>query len=619
MLSTVNQNASSPIACMPSPTVVNVIDPLPKTSHPIPASVSYRPNPILSSNHPHPIYAPATALDESNYGPSPQKRRRVMPSHKRLDATTRVSLPPVPLLNSGPCPHLTRDPSTSFSHPAPFMFPSVPPIAPHLADRHHAREPHTSSLHPIPSVLPSIAPNKLPDVHAATQLLLLQGADTNKLIADHTAWLLNPNGISDNATASITNIPHTQPSTSRSAQTIDLVMTEAASTPAPDKPPLCPPAMLCLPEPDPTTDTPHSPPITFAECSPPSLLKKGALSDPDVMFVCCTNQTHTPISQPSDATLVDLRCHMCNKLTHFTCLDYPSIVTPRPLPGDTTYTFTCCKCSTDCTESFAHGPKAWIDITRLAMYNLWLSSNKEQEYFQCRADIVNYIDTHWDVMCFPKPKTTTWSCNVGSSFSRFPNCFKSGTKQTGHAGWWSLSSYENFVLRGYVAGRPRQDSPKQSMYNYKRNGQNSKKSSGQDDSDSKSDESMTIDVLMQDQHPKSETETDVNTTPVSKLTPPAPKRSSKVTIPQMMRAGLVRAGDVLLYGSHQTTVRPNGLIGDKTAGGVTSTPSKWVNRITDGKVKNGWGAKLRRGCKFYSMKSLRAQFFELQTKNDNKS
>jgi Restriction Enzyme Adenine Methylase Associated len=626
MLSTVNQNAPPPIVCTSSAPVVKAIDPPPNASLSIPvpgvttAPTPPRSNPILSSNPPHPIYAPATALENSNFGPSPPKRRRVTLVPKILDTTTRASSPSVLPFNSGLHSVMNRpihDPSASFSHPAPFVFPPIPPTAPHLARRQHICEPHTSSLDPIPFVLPSSAPNLLPDVHAATQLLLLQVADANKLIADHTARLLTPTGISDTVSVPIAEIPAIIPDT-QPAQPVDLPMAEATST-MPDKP-QAPPAMLCLPAPD-TMDTPSSSPITLAECSSPSIPKK-ALCDPDAMFVCCANQTHTPISQPSDATLVDLRCHMCSKLTHFACLDYQSIVTPRPLPGDTTYTFTCRKCSTDGTESFAHGPKAWMVITRLALYNLWLSSNKEREYFQYKAEIINYVDTHWDVMCFPKPKTATWLCNVGSALSRFPDYFKSGAKQMGHAGWWSLSSYENFALQGYVAGRPRQDS-KHSMYTYKRDGQKSRKFSSDDDSDLGSDEIMTIDdEIKQAQQPKSEHDTGVDTTPTSKRTPrtpTAPKRLPKLTIFQMMRVGLVHAGDVLLFGSHQTTVRPNGLIGEKTAGGLTNTPSKWVNRITGGKVKNGWGAKLRRGCTFYPMKSLRAQYFELQAKNDNKS
>lgn len=544
------------------------IGPVSMTSISTTNMIPSRPNPILLRDPPHPIFASSQSTTSSSELPmpldSPPKIHRKKPQPRRLDVAA-IRAPPTPTLTA----------------------PKVQP---------------TNTC--APTIQPQASPST-PDVRFSTcveQLMILQSIGTKKLIADHTAKLLDNINSPNQSDGSIRMcIEAVDPPTPNIVQ-VDEQMVDANPSPIVN-------SMLCLPAPDPEPPTEIAKPVAPLTVTDQPQTTNFVPSS-DSAFSCCSNQTATPIARPSGTTLVDLRCGICSKLTHHKCLVNPAVVHPRPLPGDTTYTFTCSRCSSSNSETFIHGAKAWVDVTRLAIYNLWLNNDGARELFKYKEEIVKYIDEHWDLICFPKTRTPTWPCNVGGVLSRFADCFKSGTTQIGHPGWWGLTSYSNFVLRGFISGRPRQTN-KDDTHRMK-----PKRVIESDESD---DDIMVIDEEIKNtikhKTPTDNPNIDVDTTPVSKRPPYTFKqynpstRHVRLTIPQLMRVGLVKTGDVIIHGSHSTAVRPSGKIGDKSTC-ITNSPSKWVNHITDGKLKNGWSSKLRRGSVYYSMKSIREQYFE---------
>lgn len=357
------------------------------------------------------------------------------------------------------------------------------------------------------------------------------------------------------------------------------------------------------------------PPVVADPCIPDVTTDDG-----DV--ICCANQSRTPTSRPSHTSLVDLRCSICEKITHYACLKKPNVVRPRPIPGDTTYTFLCRRCSPTGSERFAPGDKRWVEIVRLSLYNLWLSSGCKREYFKCTEDIIKYIDEHWNLICPNKPRTATWQGIVYGIFSRFGQYFKNGAQQTGHSGWWGLVSYTKFEISGFATKQAKQveelrrcSSPQDSPSPIDQNHHDAT------DSENEDSDMMIIDdeiknSIVQNIRPNTVNGNDTmsvsNRTPLRKQS----KRSPKVTILQLMHIGLVCPGDVITYDTHSTTVRENGSIGDKDTC-MTISVSRWVKHVTCGRLTNGWGAKLRRGNIEVTMKSLRDVYLKSMP-NDNK-
>jgi len=127
---------------------------------------------------------------------------------------------------------------------------------------------------------------------------------------------------------------------------------------------------------------------------------------------------------PRNSTL--LCCEDCGRWLHINCLKVP--IAPIPLKGDQSYSFQCVNCNEKNAESFSFKEKSWVQITRVALYNLLQEEkrrNTVRKFFRY-GEICSFIDRHWNAICYGKTRTKTWTNTVASALSSKPQYFTSG-------------------------------------------------------------------------------------------------------------------------------------------------------------------------------------------------
>lgn len=91
------------------------------------------------------------------------------------------------------------------------------------------------------------------------------------------------------------------------------------------------------------------------------------------------------------------------------------------------------------TETLKLEALPWTEISRLALLNLAIESEKEECYFRTKAQICPFIERHWLTLCNGKLVTPTWSNTIAAVVSTHRDIFVSGTGTFGTAGYWTLS------------------------------------------------------------------------------------------------------------------------------------------------------------------------------------
>ncbi|PRP80801.1 metal-response element-binding transcription factor 2-like, partial [Planoprotostelium fungivorum] len=147
------------------------------------------------------------------------------------------------------------------------------------------------------------------------------------------------------------------------------------------------------------------------------------------------------------------KCSGCKQLFHIECLHakphHPT------LPGDSSYEFKCGLCNNNNgNEHFLQTTKGWLDIVRVALYNLVQNEKRKgsaKRFFQHREELCRFMEKNWANLCADKTRTKTWENTVMSTMSTRLQYFQSGAEIFHAAGYWgptSESDPSTFVING---------------------------------------------------------------------------------------------------------------------------------------------------------------------------
>ncbi|XJO76301.1 hypothetical protein BDV3_006845 [Batrachochytrium dendrobatidis] len=129
-----------------------------------------------------------------------------------------------------------------------------------------------------------------------------------------------------------------------------------------------------------------------------------------------------------------LECSKCGQRIHSYCVQAVKI--PILLYGDKYFTYYCKDCSKTSTDSFERHSVSWSVLLQLVLYYLHVS-RPACNYFHIK-DIYQILDSGWEYLRAQTDRPAKWKSNVAGVISTTPTIFKSGVKDMGRVGYWTL-------------------------------------------------------------------------------------------------------------------------------------------------------------------------------------